>query len=253
MSKQHHIRWKQSDNRELARVVHNFNAKITRLEKKNPELKEALPDKVSVKQLKNLIQTRKDLNRELKSLKRFSQRGAEEIITYGKNNIVLTKWQKKEMSIQAGIINRRRTLKRIEYEETELERVNKKLGYKRIDFGMGPLEKNQYRHTTPLTWGMSQSELKRKIKSYKKQVQSDWYERMDEQWRENYITSLEQNFNPHDVEDIIDHISNMDINEFTKIMRKELDIFEKSYPGDKEASIHNLSEIKAIWLPKTSK
>lgn len=250
MSKQPHIRWKQSDNKELAKVVHNFNAKIKRLEKKNPELKEALPEKVSVKQLKNLIQTRKDLNRELRSLKRFSKRGAEEIITYGKNNITLTKWQKKEMSIQAGIINRRRTLKRIEYEQTELKRAQENLGYKRIEFGMGPLEKNQFKHTTPLTWGMSQSELKRKIKSYKKQVQSDWYEKMDEQWRENYITSLEQNFNPHDVEDIIEHISNMDISEFTKVMRSELDIFEKSYPGDRDAAVSNLYEIQSIWLPK---
>ena len=34
MSKQHKIRWKQSDNQELARVVRNFNAKLKRLEKK---------------------------------------------------------------------------------------------------------------------------------------------------------------------------------------------------------------------------
>ena len=94
MAKQHPIKWKQTDDKELAKVVRNFNNKISRITKKNPDLKNALPDKISVRQLKELINTRQDLKRELNALRRFSKRGAEEIITYGDYNIKVTKWQK---------------------------------------------------------------------------------------------------------------------------------------------------------------
>ena len=71
MAKRYRIKWRLQDRKTLARTVKNFNAKITRLEKKHPELKEFLPEKISVKDLKNNIETRQDFNRELKSL-RFS-------------------------------------------------------------------------------------------------------------------------------------------------------------------------------------
>ena len=61
------IRWNENQNAELRKAVKNFNAKITRLEKKHPEIKNALPEKVSVKAMKELIGTRKDLQREINS------------------------------------------------------------------------------------------------------------------------------------------------------------------------------------------
>ena len=67
MSKYHRINWRESDEQELKRVIRNFNAKITRLEKKNPQIynKNTLPtfwdsetetytNKMSVRQMKNL-------------------------------------------------------------------------------------------------------------------------------------------------------------------------------------------------------
>ena len=253
MSKQHHIRWQQSDNQELARVVQNFNAKLKRLEKKNPEMKNALPDKVSVKQLKELIHTRKDLKRELNSLKRFSKRGSEEIITYGNNNIKITKWQKTELSRKIAIINRRRKARLEELEQTELTSRGKKVGYKRIEFGMGALEKNEYRPMSVLTKSMTQADVKKKWESALKQVQSNWFDKMDFQWRDNYITSLEQNYNPNDIADIIEMIKNMDIGEFTEKMRSEVGSFETSYPPDRESYGSYLTDLRATWMPKTKK
>ena len=37
MSRQPKIRWRKSDEQELKRVVKNFNAKLNRIEKKNPD------------------------------------------------------------------------------------------------------------------------------------------------------------------------------------------------------------------------
>ncbi len=250
MAKQHHIRWKQSDNQELARVVRNFNAKIKRLEQKNPEIKDALPDKVSVKQLKELINTRQDLKREINSLKRFSKRGSEEVITYGDNNIKLTKWQKSELSRKIGIINRRRHKRKEEFEALEMESRGEKLGYTRGEFGMGALEKNEYRPMSVLTKSMTMKDLKKKILSVNKQVRSDYYTDADYLWRDNFIDrTILVNYNPADVEDIVNAIRGMDIDEFVKKMRSDPGAFELGYPADREQYASNLEQLRAIWIP----
>ena len=48
--------------------------------KKNPEIANLLPNRVSYKDLRENISSRQELNRELNSLKRFSVRGAEKIV-----------------------------------------------------------------------------------------------------------------------------------------------------------------------------
>ena len=56
MHKYHKIRWRETDEQELKRVVRNFNAKIRRLEKKNPQIKEYLPKFWDEKQEKFTVQ-----------------------------------------------------------------------------------------------------------------------------------------------------------------------------------------------------
>ena len=95
MSKQYKIKWSKQDIEELNKVVKNFNAKITRLNKKNPENANIHPEKVSTADLKKLIETRQDLKRELNALRRFSKRGAELIVDAPDTqyNVKITKWQ----------------------------------------------------------------------------------------------------------------------------------------------------------------
>ena len=81
MPKFNKIRWREDDKKELARLAKNFNAKIEYQLKKNPELKDVLPEKVKVKDLKKDIASRKDLNRTLEKLSSFSQRGMEKVVT----------------------------------------------------------------------------------------------------------------------------------------------------------------------------
>ena len=72
MSKYNKIRWRESDKKELARLAKNFNAKLEYQLKKNPELKNVLPEKVKVRDLKKDIVSRKDLKRTLDKLATFS-------------------------------------------------------------------------------------------------------------------------------------------------------------------------------------
>ena len=81
MPKFNKIRWREDDKKELARLAKNFNAKIEYQLKKNPELKDILPKKVKVKDLKKDIASRKDLNRTLEKLSSFSKRGMEKVVT----------------------------------------------------------------------------------------------------------------------------------------------------------------------------
>lgn len=80
------IRYDKTLNKEINRVVQNFNNKVKRLEKSKRDL--MLPSKVSVKELKKEVLTRNELYRELDKLKRYSKRGIEETVkTMGGTNI----------------------------------------------------------------------------------------------------------------------------------------------------------------------
>lgn len=69
------IRYNDKLNDRIRKTVRNYNAKITRLAKTNPYLD--LPKKASVTAIKRSSDTRKDVERALRKLSRFSKRGAE--------------------------------------------------------------------------------------------------------------------------------------------------------------------------------
>ena len=251
MSKHHQIRWKQSDNEELARVVRNFNAKLKRISTKNPELKNALPDKVSVKQLKELINTRQDLNRELNALKRFSKRGAEKIVDVPGNdyNLKITKWQRTEMNRRVGIINRRRKTRLEELQNTEMKSRGESLGYTRGQLGMGKATEVSLRPMNAFTRRMNQQDLKWKWKSIMNESQSDYFTKKDYQLRNNYIKALEQNYNSKDISNVIDTIKNMDIKEFLQKFDEEGGTLEFAYPPNQEQYEGYVNALKSTWAP----
>lgn len=82
------IRYDSSYNQEINRVVSNFNRKVRRLEKEGNEL---LPSPVSTKTIKEQFTNRRDLNMYLRDLRRFSIRGAEDIVEI--NGKSYTKYQ----------------------------------------------------------------------------------------------------------------------------------------------------------------
>ena len=126
------IRWGKNDKQLLKRAVNNFNSKIRRLETGG---RDNLPSKVSYKKLigqgksDEEILTRKELNQTLRSLRNFSKRGAENIITTAGGE-ELTKWEVHEIKLKQN-----RAEKRLRSEIFDL-------GFKRI-FGMGNKEIQQ--------------------------------------------------------------------------------------------------------------
>ena len=72
------IRYDSEYNANIQRVVSNFNRKVARLNRAGAI---GIPEKVSVRDIKSKFYTRTELNQYLRDLKRFSKRGAEDIVT----------------------------------------------------------------------------------------------------------------------------------------------------------------------------
>ena len=289
MPRYNKIQWRDSDEQELRRVVKNFNAKLARLEKKNPSEAKYLPkfakteiinneefvtftDRLSVSQLKELIHTRQDLKRELNALRRFSKRGAEQIIQIKKgydkdgnlvdlaNNVYTTKWQKTEMARRVGYINRRRKNRLDEIEATEMTSRRQKLGYTRGEFGMGKFESARLSPMRAFTASMDNYDLKWKWMSIRTESQSDYFVRSDEQMRQNYIKGIKEHYDYERVKDIVETIENMDIKEFLRIFEEEGGTFEVPSPEHFNKDTYELkydeylgweNQLRSTWMPNS--
>ena len=76
------IRYDAKLNKNIQRVVRNFNQKVDRLEKINSKLGiYDLPDKISIKALKKSVSSRRELYRELDNISLFSKKGMEKSIS----------------------------------------------------------------------------------------------------------------------------------------------------------------------------
>lgn len=111
MQKVHNIKWREQDIKKLRSEVQRFNSKRARLIKKNPALEEFLPAKVSMKNLSESIETRRDFNNTVNSLTRFMKKdAAEPVIT--PQGIFTTKYELRELKNRVRTINIRKTYER---------------------------------------------------------------------------------------------------------------------------------------------
>ena len=115
MSKQYNINWKHGDYIKLGKAVSNFNKIRNKLYDNEKSL--YLPDVIDYNNLKNNIKTRNELNRQINSLKRFSNLKEQEPIEL-KGGEIITKWEYKELNKKA-----KKILKELKEEE---QQINKK-------------------------------------------------------------------------------------------------------------------------------
>lgn len=239
MSKRYNISWNERQQNELRKAVRNFNDKIRRLEKKYPEKKGSLPERASIKSLKEIISTRQDLQREVNALKRFSRKGAEELTNpppeYGNKELTLTKWEVNEILRRTSRVNKSRALKKAEIESIEMTSRGEKLGYTRGQVKMGTLDKAQLEPIVPFTRTMNNAERKRKFRTLRNESQIDYWDKRDNILKEAYIKGLNQNYNPEDVKEIVDKIRSMPIKKFREIFEREggTRVFEWVYPKNR--------------------
>lgn len=105
MSRNSLIKWTKDDEKNLRKAVTDFNKKVKKLQKLRKD-SSYLPSELDYQGTKELIATRTELNRVMKSLGRF--KGAESFkkvtLPSGK---ALTAWEKKEIQYQKASAVRR--------------------------------------------------------------------------------------------------------------------------------------------------
>lgn len=74
------IRYTPEYNRRIRRVVENYNRKLSRARQIDKVKKADLPEQVSVKTLKNSFTRRRDLERELRTLEKFSRQSVKQSV-----------------------------------------------------------------------------------------------------------------------------------------------------------------------------
>ena len=268
MSKSNNIKWRVQDEEELRRVARNFNDKLRRLVKKSPENKNILPQfynektqefesRITISTLKDLIQTRADYNRQLNMLKRFSKRGAEEIVEAPDNiyGTRTTKWQKQETARLASLINRKRQERLDKLNIVEMMNSEGKLGYTLGQmFGMGLASVNKLQPTKAFTQAQTQTDLKYKMRALMQEARTRYHQDRDQLLKNNYIKALVENYNEADISDVITSIRNMDNNLFVLKFEARGDKFEMAYPPDRNSEEYRnyVSELKGYWLGNTN-
>ena len=278
------IRWRESDKQELRKVLKNFNAKLTRIEKKNPENAKYLPkfwdkekevftNRLSQKQMMDLIQTRKDFNNEIKALRKFSERGMEEIVPIpgvNKDNTFITIWQKEDMERRGKVVNRNRKRRLKTILETPVKDQGEDTGYTHGEARMGNLQTQTLSKIDVFTPAMKLNSLRWKYKGLLYESQHDYYGRRDELLKENYIKGIRTHYDYENVKDIIKEIEKMPINQFLEKFYSSDINFEISSPtgllktSKEEADFDNevdydiqmeqydayVQALKNIWMPK---
>ena len=270
MAGQGRITWTDNQSDQLRKGVKNFNAKITRLEKKyDREIEKAkssgdkdlakrlnlerrgLPERTSVKELKEVIKTRNDLQREVRAMQRFTKRGSERMVEVPitENNIFMTEWQNKEMTRRIRNINRKRAERRKEIAELEVTDRGQKVGYKRGEFGMGKANEHQLAPMNAFTPKMDYADMHKKFKSIRKESSENYWNWREMILKENFKNSIRENFRIEDVEDILETIDDMEFGEFYKIFEADANKFETSYPKDDREYGMYLNALRATWMP----
>lgn len=247
-------------------MARNFNDKLRRLVKQNPENQNILPQffnqkteqfesRITIDTLKSLIDTRQDFNRVTNMLKRFSQRGAERIIEAPDNQYGTrtTLWQRQESARLAGIVNRRRQERLDTLGLVEMMNSEGKLGYTLGQmFGMGLASKNQLQPTKAFTPSQSQTDVKYKFRALLGESKTNYHRDRDQILKDNYIRTLQENYKTGDIADVITAIRNMPPDLFILKFEAKGDAFEFAYPPDDETYKSYLSELRGYWLGNSS-
>ena len=276
MARKYNIKWSEADEKELKRVVRNYNAKINRVIKKNPELKNSLPTKLTskdVSELKSWIVTRQDFNRELNSLKRFSNKGAEDMLVilsdgstipqaqYERNPsrypisndgspVKISRWEKTEINRRIPVVNKQRALEKERLEKIEVVHNGKKVGYTIGDIGMDSNLKNALLPLKGITGTSDNRQIKSLMRNLKRQSQSGYLDKKTAILRENYIKALGDYYGTG-ADAIVNHIDSLSDEEFLKVFYENKDAgMEIASPksANKHIEAENLTMLKNAWL-----
>ena len=189
------ISWNDKQVKELQRQVKRFNAKITRTARKSPELVDFLPDKLSVKQLRQTIKTARDLKLLSARVDRaFVDNAFQPILT--EQGVRTTKYEIREISLAVKRINRQRA--------KELAQANPS-----TEKGtMGTVRENNLQPKKFNPNAIKPSDWDKFVQAVERQSMDSYTDEKIERYKKNYLLALKNTFGPA-AQDLIDKLQNV--------------------------------------------
>lgn len=230
MSRRSNIKWRKQDKKAISNTVRQFNAKITRVLKKNPDMQFILPERLTAKNIIDKIQTRQDFNRELSKYKRFLRKGAEKPYI-NKEGLVRTQWEKKEFTIMLQTVNRNRAIER---KKSDFEAGSGRTMLAQ-DIGVNKLNLST-QTATPDRW-------KRQFQKLEKEILSSYRSSKYESYKANYIKALENVLGEH-ASEISNTIGSISAEEFASLYYSDT-FLQIDYIYDPQEISHKAEQIKS--------
>ena len=231
-------------NKEINRVIKNFDQKISRLERLDKQT--AIPDKISKKELMN-VNSRSELNRKLNQLKRFSRRGSEDLITLESGEMI-TSWERRETGIEIRVAQAKLTRK-----IKKLESSKPKVAGKVQAVTFAEMGDTQYTNLKTRKERLKQMKLDSlsNIKKFRKVAQKILKIGFGSVFRDSYKTMFNDIVELYDYDEekaskIIENMDKLKDNDFLKLFNEDKAI--KSiiyyYPDKNGNNILNIEDIK---------
>lgn len=174
------IAWRASQKDRLKKAVSNYNKKINKLIKLNPDLKEYLPEKVKSTIVKKEINTAKELNSFIKSLERLNKNKEIKLIT-NEQGVTLTNYEMREIKLKINKINRNRKKEIIEMNPSTEKGT------------MGSIKKNNLRPKNFNFNKMTKKDFEKFKQVLAKQSRSDFKDIQYKEYKENYLKAIKNN------------------------------------------------------------
>ena len=135
-----------------------------------------------------------------------------------------------------------------------MKQGSQELGYKLGQLGMGQAEENALRPTVAFTPKSNLRDIHKKFRHYMKESQSTYFDKIDERFRETYINTLKQKYNPEDIKEVVEAIKKMDYQDFYKEIQKEGGVraaLEWAYPAKPGSAEYNgyVEQLYDKWVP----
>ena len=217
------IRYTKKLNTSINQIVRNYNAKIARLEKVSEEL--YLPTKTSVTELKESAKNRRELDRMLKDLQRYSERGAEKTVRFS-SGVEMSKYHADKLKRNLRIAKAKATRDIRTFKSTPIK-----------VFGVAQNTPHEYDEAY-INLKAQRERLEQDItKLNKRQIErlesniADILEssEMEEMYKENWLDMIEKlayygEIDNKKKEAIIERIKNIKASNFTKLYRNEKSI-----------------------------
>lgn len=237
------IRYDKVYNKEINRILKNYNQKVDRLQREHEYL--MIPNKITKQELKDNYLTRKSLNRKLRELKRFSKRGSEETVVLP-SGAMLSKYELENLQRESRRVkgNLTREIKRLEIEKPKVFGKSQAATFAQMgdDYYLNTVARRKALDKNIKT--LSEEEYLNYKELLDKTLRNESY--YNEVFRENYYNILmdlayQTGYDTEKISELRKKLNRLDDKQFLKLFRSEKSI---------QAVMDNYDLLKKLNNPK---